>query len=53
MLRIIINKTAEVGTKSVVTIGNFDGLHLGHIQLFKELNQHLANELQAYKHPEN
>ena len=39
MFRIIINKTAGVGAKSVVTIGNFDGLHLGHFQLFKELNQ--------------
>ncbi len=39
MFRIIINKTAVVGAKAVVTIGNFDGLHQGHFQLFKELDE--------------
>ena len=37
MYRIIINKSQS--EESVVTIGNFDGLHLGHRQLFESLNE--------------
>jgi riboflavin kinase/FMN adenylyltransferase len=39
MFRIIINKALSNSTATVATIGNFDGLHLGHRQLFNQLNQ--------------
>ena len=42
MFRILINEAISKDTSSVATIGNFDGLHLGHLELFKELNQ-IAN----------
>lgn len=41
MYRIVINN--HVSDKSVVTIGNFDGLHLGHLRLFASL-QKISNE---------
>ena len=37
MFRIVIN-TATNNNPCVATIGNFDGLHLGHLELFKSLN---------------
>jgi riboflavin kinase / FMN adenylyltransferase len=40
MLRLGLNNTfseCETTTKSVVTIGSFDGLHLGHQELFKQM----------------
>ncbi|MCE2706392.1 MAG: riboflavin biosynthesis protein RibF [Proteobacteria bacterium] len=42
MYRIIINQRSDAKEKSIVTIGNFDGMHLGHMQLFTKLNK-IAN----------
>lgn len=39
MFRILINEASSKNARAVATIGNFDGLHLGHLELFKELNQ--------------
>src|SRR6185437_16199891 len=38
MYRIKINKNINQLRPAIATIGNFDGLHLGHLQLFKQLN---------------
>lgn len=38
MYKITINKPQNKLQQSVVTIGNFDGLHIGHQHLFKALN---------------
>lgn len=38
MFRIKLNKNTKQQPLSIATIGNFDGLHLGHLQLFKQLN---------------
>ena len=37
MFKVVINKLQQPNT--VVAIGNFDGLHIGHLQLFDKLNQ--------------
>jgi riboflavin kinase/FMN adenylyltransferase len=33
-----------INAPTCLTIGNFDGVHLGHLQILKQL-QHLANEI--------
>lgn len=38
MYKILLKQNVANLDSAVVTIGNFDGLHLGHLQLFKELN---------------
>ncbi len=38
MYKILLNPDTVNLDSAVVTVGNFDGLHLGHIELFKELN---------------
>ena len=38
MYRIIINKPKQDNQKAIVTIGNFDGMHSGHKQLFLTLD---------------
>lgn len=38
MYRVKINKNINQLLPAIATIGNFDGLHLGHLQLFKQLN---------------
>ncbi|MCC2625299.1 MAG: ribF [Burkholderiales bacterium] len=38
MYRIKLNPNVNYELPAVATIGNFDGLHLGHLQLFKQLN---------------
>lgn len=38
MYRIKINDNINPELPGIATIGNFDGLHTGHLQLFKELN---------------
>ncbi len=39
MYRIKLNKQAKSNLPAVATIGNFDGLHVGHMKLFDELNK--------------
>ena len=39
MYRIKLNKNVDLNKPAVATIGNFDGLHAGHMQLFSKLNQ--------------
>lgn len=38
MYRITVNNHIDRSLPAIATIGNFDGLHLGHLQLFKQLN---------------
>lgn len=39
MQKIILNKPTEDNAAAVVTIGNFDGMHLGHQELFKKSSE--------------
>lgn len=43
MQKIILNGIKAKNLKSVVTIGNFDGVHLGHQKLFKVMNDVALN----------
>ncbi|MCC2645406.1 MAG: ribF [Burkholderiales bacterium] len=38
MYRIKLNKNINQLLPAIATIGNFDGLHLGHLELFRQLN---------------
>jgi riboflavin kinase/FMN adenylyltransferase len=38
MYKVKLNKDVDLSLPAVATIGNFDGLHLGHLQLFGQLN---------------
>ncbi|MEN9390891.1 MAG: riboflavin biosynthesis protein RibF [Pseudomonadota bacterium] len=38
MFKILINSQGKIKKKSIVTIGNFDGLHLGHQKIIQEVN---------------
>jgi riboflavin kinase/FMN adenylyltransferase len=39
MYQILLNPKTNPQQKSAITIGNFDGLHLGHMQLLQALNE--------------
>ena len=48
MFKVLFNNITNKFSGSIVTIGNFDGMHLGHLQLINRIND-IANKDKSLK----